>query len=243
MIHMKKIKTLFYYMLRLLSGIMHNKFFYLQFRMETGSKTFFGKKEQQKRKIVPFSTWDTVRKDMLILALKDITDNNIPGELAELGVYKGHSARLIHHYIPERMLFLFDTFSGFDENDIKIEKTFHGDKYDQFRDTNVKSVMQLIDPENDNVVPIVGMFPQSVPAFFDHKFAFVHMDMDLYQPTLEAFRYFYDRVSRGGYMIVHDYSNIKWPGIKKAVDEFFLDKSERPVLMPDNGGSALIRKI
>jgi hypothetical protein len=31
--------------------------------------------------------------------------------------------------------------------------------------------------------------------------------------------------------------------IKKAVDEFFQDKSERPVFMPDNGGSALIRKV
>jgi len=240
---MKKIKTMFYYLLRLLSRIMQNKFFYLQFQMETGSKAFFSKKNDQNRNIVSFNAWDTVRKDMLILALKDMIENNIPGELAELGVYKGQSARLIHHYVPERKLFLFDTFSGFDENDIKVEQTFHGDNYNQFKDTNVKSVMQCIDPENDNVIPIAGMFPQSIPENFNHIFAFVHMDMDLYQPTIEAFRYFYPRVSRGGYMIVHDYSNIKWPGIKKAVDEFFQDKSERPVLMPDNGGSALIRKI
>jgi O-methyltransferase len=239
---MKNLKKLFYKLLRLLSRIMRNKFFYLQFQMETGSKTLFSKKNQENRKPVSFNSWDTVRKDMLILALKDIVENDIPGDLAELGVYKGHSARLIHHYVPERYLFLFDTFSGFDENDIKVEKTFHGDNYSQFRDTNVASVMHFIDPGNDNVIPIAGMFPQSLPDGFDKVFSFVHMDMDLYQPTIEALRYFYPIVSSGGYIIVHDYSNITWPGIKKAVDEFFTDKKEHPVYMPDNGGSVLIRK-
>jgi O-methyltransferase len=180
---------------------------------------------------------------MLILALKDIIENDIQGEMAELGVYKGHTARLIHHYVPERKFFLFDTFSGFDEDDIRVEKTFHGDKYDQFKDTNVRSVMKFIKPDNANVIPVIGMFPQSLPDGFDSVFSFVHMDMDLYQPTLEALKYFYPRVSSGGYMIVHDYSNIKWPGIRKAVDEFFNDKKEFPVYMPDNGGSVLVRKL
>ena len=156
---MKNLKKLFYKFLRMLSRIMRNKFFYLQFQMETGSKTLFNKKNQETRNIVSFNSWDTVRKDMLILALKDIVESNIPGDLAELGVYKGHSARLIHHYVPERKLFLFDTYSGFDENDIKVEKTFHGDNYSQFKDTNVASVINYVDPENNNVIPIVGMFP------------------------------------------------------------------------------------
>ena len=239
---MKNLKKLFYKFLMMLSRIIRNKFFYLQFQMETGSKTLFNKINHKTRKIVSFNPWDTVRKDMLILVLKDIVENNIPGDLAELGVYKGHSARLIHHYVPERKLFLFDTSSGFDEDDIKVENTFHSDSYSQFNDTNVASVLNFINPENDNVIPIAGMFPQSLPDGFDKVFSFVHMDMDLYQPTIEALRYFYLRMGNGGYMIVHDYNNIKWPGIKKAVDEFFKDKKEHPVYMPDNGGSVLIRK-
>src|SRR4030042_3522187 len=181
---MKNLKKLFYKFLMMLSRIMRNKFFYLQFQMETGSKTLFSKKNHKTRKIVSFNPWDTVRKDMLILVLKDI-----------------------------------------------VENTFHSDSYSQFNDTNVASVLNFINPENDNVIPIVGMFPQSLPDGFDKAFSFVHMDMDLYQPTIEALRYFYLKVSNGGYMIAHDYNNIKWPGIKKAVDEFFKDKKEHPVYM------------
>ena len=55
---------------------------------------------------------DRVRADMLLLLLREITVRRVPGAMAELGVYRGTSARLIHHYCPERKLYLFDTFTG-----------------------------------------------------------------------------------------------------------------------------------
>ena len=57
---------------------------------------------------------DTVRRDMLVLLLRDLIERRVPGDMAELGVYKGLTARLIHHYAPERTLHLYDTFQGFD---------------------------------------------------------------------------------------------------------------------------------
>jgi O-methyltransferase len=44
-------------------------------------------------------------------------------------------------------------------------------------------------------------------------------------------------------MIVHDYSGIAWEGVKKAVDEFLAPRPERPVLLPDRSGTAMIRKV
>ena len=49
---------------------------------------------------------DRVRSDMLALLLREIVVAKIPGSRAELGVHHGWSARLIHHYCPERHFYL-----------------------------------------------------------------------------------------------------------------------------------------
>ena len=65
------------------------------------------------RNIIDICSHDLVRRDMIVLLLRTIVENETKGEIAELGVYKGETAKLIHHYCPERMLNLFDTFEGF----------------------------------------------------------------------------------------------------------------------------------
>jgi hypothetical protein len=43
-------------------------------------------------------------------------------------------------------------------------------------------------------------------------------------------------------IIIHDYSSTAWPGIADAVDGFFRDQPECPVLVPDKSGTAVVRK-
>jgi O-methyltransferase len=73
-------------------------------------------------------------------------------------------------------------------------------------------------------------------------YSLVHIDCDLYAPILAALSYFYPRTSPKGFLIVHDYSSLHWPGAEQAVDEFFADKPENIVLMPDISGSIIVRK-
>ena len=47
-------------------------------------------------------------------------------------------------------------------------------------------------------------------------------------------------MSTKGIILVHDYN--AWIGARKAVDDFFADKEEMPVPMPDKSGSVLIIK-
>ena len=56
----------------------------------------------------------------------------------------------------------------------------------------------------------------------------------------EGLRFFYPRMSPRGSLLIHDYN--AWPGARRAVDEFFADKGELPVPMPDKSGSALVIK-
>ena len=46
---------------------------------------------KDKRNIVDTCSYDLVRRDMIILLLRTIVENEIKGEIAELGVYKGES--------------------------------------------------------------------------------------------------------------------------------------------------------
>lgn len=98
-----------------------------------------------------------------------------------------------------------------------------------------------ISPKNQNVFFYKGYFPESIPAAFNTlKFAFLHLDADLFEPTLEGLKFFYPRMSAGGILLIHDYN--AWLGARKAVDEFFADKKEFPIPMPDKSGSALVIK-
>lgn len=65
--------------------------------------------------------------------------------------------------------------------------------------------------------------------------------MDLYQPTIEGLKFFYPRMSSGGIILVHDYNNVRWPGVSKAVNEFF-PMGVGFVPIPDKNGSVLIQK-
>ena len=200
--------------------------------------------DNDRRNIVDTCSYDLVRRDLIILLLRTILENEIKGEIAELGVYKGETARLIHHYLPERFLNLFDTFEGFVKNDISKEndQIRNSESVNHFKDTSIDSVLTFIDSKNSNVRVFQGYFPDSVDKKLEHTtFAFVHLDADLYEPTRNGLEYFYPRVSSGGIILIHDYN--AWPGCRKAVDAFFCSKKEFPIPMPDKSGSAIVIKL
>jgi O-methyltransferase len=211
------------------------------FSARTGG--FFPQNDQAKRRIVDLEPWDTTRRDMLVLFLRTIIEKKVHGGFVELGVYQGKTAKLIHHYAPERKLHLFDTFEGFGEKMVLSENDNMDYKIssDHFADTNIEKVKRYIAAENENVYFYNGYFPDSIPVgFSDLKFAFVQLDADLFEPTFEGLKFFYPRMNRGGFIVVHDYN--AWPGARKAVDDFFSERVETAVPMPDKSGSVLIIK-
>lgn len=70
------------------------------------------------------------------------------------------------------------------------------------------------------------------------------IDFDKYDPTMAALSFFYDRVNPGGYVFVHDYNSPEsgW-ACSKALNLFLKDKPEKPIGLPDAGGSAVFRKL
>lgn len=183
---------------------------------------------------------DKVRFFCWWFQIQRLKKENIPGVFAEMGVYKGESAVILHSMDSRRELYLFDSFTGFDEKDLKAE-TGEAATYttESFADTSLASVRDLFNG-NPAVHFVDGHFPESASGF-QKPLALLNLDADLYQPTKTALELFYPLISPGGVIFIHDHTS-KWTGIIKAVHEFLLTIPESPVFIPDNHGTIVIVK-
>jgi O-methyltransferase len=142
----------------------------------------------------------------------------IPGDAAEVGVFRGASAKLIRSALPDKRLHLFDTFEGLPE-----PQPVDGDLRSGQFSCGLDEVKSFLGSEVDTCFH-VGIFPSSAGPAKERTFAFVHLDVDLYDGTLSALNWFYSRMQAGGIIITHDY--VVLPGPTKAFDEFFREKPD-----------------
>ena len=128
----------------------------------------------------------------------------VPGAFAELGVYKGDSANLLHKMDPDREFHLFDTFEGLPEAS-EHDAVPHRNKANLYA-CSLKSVKEYL-RRYDNVFFHPGLFPDSAQEIPEEEtFSFAHLDVDLYESTLACLAYFYPKMIPGGIILSHDAS-------------------------------------
>jgi hypothetical protein len=154
----------------------------------------------------------------LISALR--ATQRVAGEIAEVGTASGGSARLIGDYSGGKTIHVFDTFAGLPDPGA-MDVRFTGGTYaSDFED--VQNYLKGLPIEFHK-----GLFPESAGSVGDCRFSFVHLDVDLYQSTLDGLEFFYPRMNPGGIIISHDYVSAE--GVNQAFEEFFADKPETPI--------------
>jgi hypothetical protein len=149
----------------------------------------------------------------------------MPGAIAEVGVYKGASAKIISELKGDKPLHLFDTFEGLPEAS-EHDRGIH--KVGQYT-CSLESVQDYL-KEYKNLYYYKGLFPDSAINVSDDRFCLAHFDVDLYEGTKACLEYFYPRMIPGGIMITHDYDILA--GVRKAFEEFLADKPESLIEMP-----------
>ncbi len=174
-----------------------------------------------------------------------INSENIPGDVAEFGVFTGDFAALINRAFPDRNLHLFDSFEGFAKEEIasEIEKGRVSKEWaDPFANTTIDVVKSRM--ENlDKVTIYKGYFPQSIPEnIYNKTFAFVSLDVDLEESTYAGLEFFYPRIPEGGIIFIHDYQSLG--GIKKAINRYEAQIGHRlrKVPLADRSGTIVITK-
>lgn len=186
-----------------------------------------------------------IRLSALRLATREIWERQVPGDLVELGVYRGDFAREMNRLFPERKLYLFDTFEGFKQQDIAAEENLgkRGAKPGDFADTSIELVREKLDyPEQAIFCP--GHFPESMQTVSEEltEIALVSLDPDLYEPTLQGLRIFYPRLQPGGMILIHDYNSMQFPGVHRAVREFCEEEGVYVVPLMDLHGTAILMR-
>jgi O-methyltransferase len=168
---------------------------------------------------------------------------NIPGDSADVGVRFGSSSFFINKGLndPSRTHHLFDSFEGLSEP--TAEDHDKKSKVTAWKKGDI-CVEEAVTRKNlsmfNNCEFHKGWVPDRFPDVANKKFVFVHIDVDLYQPTLDSLKFFYDRVNPGGVIICDDYGFSSCPGAKQAMEEFFADKKETLFYIPT--GQAMIIK-
>ena len=183
---------------------------------------------------------DLPRLYALVLNVKQVLTEGVAGDLAELGVYRGNSAAVLSHFARAhgRTVYLFDTYAGFPKRDLRdtdagIRSAFDG--------TSLALVKETVGDGGAAYVP--GYFPQTITeTIASRRFSVVHLDCDLLGPMKAGLEFFYERMSPGGAIIIHDYANPHWADVKRAVDDYLSMKPEKLVLIPDKSGTAVMRK-
>lgn len=213
------------------------------------SHTFPGT-EQYKRHFYDHKYYkeDYTRIKILEMVAEEIRRRNVLGEMAELGVFQGDFAQYINYLFPHRKLYLFDSFEGFEKKEAKKEreKGFCDDRFLHWFDETSSDLVikRMVYPEN--IIIKKGYFPQSLEGL-EEKFAFVSLDVDLEESILEGLRYFYPRLSSGGYMFIHDYNycdTLNLEGVCMAIERYEAEIGIYLHRVPicDQGGTLVISK-
>jgi O-methyltransferase len=159
----------------------------------------------------------------------------VPGDTVECGVYRGAGSFLICSAVKRsgqaRSHHIFDSFEG-----LSAPSTVDGSHW------SPGDLSVALDEVKRNLAAFDGVQYHKgwIPERFDDvegsKFAFVHVDVDLYEPTRDSIAFFYPRLSEGGFLVCDDYGFTTCPGATRAVDEFLADKPEKMIRLPDGGG-------
>lgn len=153
----------------------------------------------------------------------------LPGDFAEIGVFRGASSVQLGQILmgSAKRLHLFDTFEGMPPTDSEHDLYREG----ELCNTSLEEVRQrLIFFPHADFHP--GFFPATSTGLESEQFSFVHVDVDIYQSVLDCCEFFYPRLTPAGIIIFDDYGFVRCQGARAAVDEFFASKPETPCYLP-----------
>lgn len=168
-----------------------------------------------------------------LLSLVDL----VPGDTAECGVYRGTSSWFIckHFESSGRTHHGFDSFEGLSDPTPLDGSFWHvGDLSSREVDAH-----ERLRPFGAHLYR--GWIPERFHEVADRTFAFVHIDVDLYEPTRDSLEFFYPRMNTGGLILLDDHGHTTCPGSTRAAEEYMADKLESIVLLTT--GQAFIFKV
>ena len=168
----------------------------------------------------------------------------VEGDYVELGCYKGDTSLLLAEILREgsvfvekpvdktveesgksggklaKKLWIYDSFEGLPEKTKADESALGvdfkgGELFVTKREVKERFLRAGLP------VPVIkkAWFGDLTPEDMPEKIAFAFLDGDFYESIRDSLRLVVPRMSKDGVLVVHDYTNLALPGVKRAVDE------------------------
>jgi hypothetical protein len=175
----------------------------------------------------------------------------VPGSRAECGVLRGLSALLVAATLRRaapafdlKLLYLIDSFEGLsamhpaDALSAGPGGVTYSMREGAFGNTSAGHVRGVME---DCCSIVQGWIPEVLESLPETQWAFVHLDVDLYEPTLGGLEYFVPRLAPGAVVINDDYLSPLFPGAGQAWDEFFAER-RLPFVVLDSGQAVFVNR-
>ena len=148
---------------------------------------------------------------------------NLEGDVVEVGVFRGGVGIMLGDMLPNKNIYLFDTFEGIPE--VCDKDNFH--LVTDFNDVDYEEVKKTLS-EWSNIKVYKGFFPnkQSNQLLSNKKFSIVHIDTDTYNSYINCLEFFYPRMVSNGLILLDDYNESSCEGATLATNEFIENKPE-----------------
>jgi O-methyltransferase len=212
--------------------------------------------------VTPYTLTNPKRLMALLDSVTYIVDAGLEGAVVECGVWKGGSmmcaAMALHELQDEnRDFYLFDTFEfdvtyAPDSADgqraatafARASKVSEGERRETIlRNTkDVEGRLHRTGYPASNVHLVAGRVEDTLPQRAPGRISLLRLDTDLYQPTLHQLTCLFPRLEQGGVLIIDDYDDPTWPGVRKAVDEYLESNNVRLLLHRVDSGSRMAVK-
>lgn len=161
----------------------------------------------------------------------------LPGQIVECGVYKGTSlVRLLtYRDILEssysRKVIGFDAFGTFptqsDKDDLEFIERFEKAGGDGISREELERVLNYKGFQNYTLIE--GDVTETIPRFLlenpELRISLLHIDVDVYSPSKTILENLFERVVRGGIVVLDDYATVA--GETRAVDEFIERRGDK----------------
>ena len=180
-----------------------------------------------------------------------VVKKELGGDIAECGCWRGHSAYLIASIIneegPDVEFHNIDSYEGGlspkvakDENiRMKLSEEEINKESNIFSSTEIQVKSCLSD--FDCIFLHKGWIPDRFDEVSEKRFKFVHLDVDLYEPTRDALAFFFPRLVEDGVIVCDDYGLSQFPGATTAVDEFLVEHRVKMFYRVPMGSCFLIK--
>lgn len=141
---------------------------------------------------------------------------DVPGDVLELGTFRGGSLYLLAAACPRKRVYGLDTFTGMPPKDLP-SVDFH--RAGEFHETSLEMVQRFVSPL-PNAIPIPMTFPEDLPAYpLNGPFSLAHFDGDLLASCRAFLDHVLPRLSPGGAIVFDDYKWGRCPGVQLAIEE------------------------